>query len=170
IYAALGPFTYQTHELTHDFESPFTGSLALIVEGDIDHNGGPEVSVFYMRKAFSIVQDGKMVTERAQKLYIGTGYRHWFTSWLSGAISFVSGYSMGDAEVKRDDFAPRAAPATSARDATDYGFEASIQSEVWREGAAGIIIDGRYMYSITPSKGEDSNHYGVLFAYKYRVQ
>lgn len=170
VRAALGPFGYATHEWHNNFESPFMGGAGLLVEGDLNKHGGLEVGLFYLNKVFSVMKDGLTNTERAKRLYISMGYRHWWNKKYSWSAAFFSSYSMGDPETIRSDFPVGGAPKTSASDMTEYGFDVSLQHEPWSRGRWAAIVDVRYSYSVTPKGFEDSNHYGVLLALKYFVQ
>ncbi len=167
IRATLGTFTYKTQ--MHD-RSPFLLGPALLAEADIDHNGGLEIGMFYLRNSFSIQKQGLTYTERVKRMYITMGYRHWLAHWISAAAAFSSSYSMGDAEIVRDDFGAIPHIGTSARDVTEYGFDFSIQFEPWSEGRYAAIIDLRYDLSVTPKSGEESNHYGAFIGLKYYLQ
>ena len=141
-----------------------------MVEGDIDHNGGLEIAAIFMRQYYSIQQNGLVVDEVGKRMYITIGYRHWFTSRLSSAVSFFSSYSMGDPRVVRNDFGTGPRPATSAKDATDYGFDFSVQYEPVRYKRFSLIADARYSLSVTTKPGESANFYGFLVGLKYFVQ
>lgn len=170
IYATLGGFVYSTHEIDHQFDTPTLVSPVLIAEGDLDDNGGLEISMFYLRNSFSVKKDGLIATERIKRMYITMGYRHWFNDRFSGAISFFSSYSMGELQIMRDDFAAAERPRTSASDVTEYGFDFALGAELWRSGRFALVLDTRYAASVTAKRGEDSNHYGALIALKYFVQ
>jgi hypothetical protein len=170
IRASLGPYGYATHEWHNHFESPFMGGLGLLVEGDLNKHGGLEIGMFYINKVFSVTKDDQTVTERAKRIYISMGYRHWWNKKNSVSLAFFSSYSMGDPKTLHSDFPPGGAPKTSASDMTEYGFDASYQHEPWSAGRWAAIVDLRYSYSVTPKGFEDSNHYGVLLALKYFVQ
>jgi hypothetical protein len=159
-----------THALDHPYTTMPMMGPALIVEGDVGPHGGIEISLFYLRNPFSIKQGGRVIAESVKRLYLSTGYRYWFTDKFSLAAAFFSTYTIGDPKVMRNDFGTDLAPQTSARDTTEYGADLSVQYEPFRKNRWAMVIDGRYAYSVTPKKREDSNHYGVLLALKYFVQ
>jgi hypothetical protein len=170
VYATFGSFAYRTHTLHHDFESPVLYAPGLVAEGDLDSHGGLEISMFYLRNVFSVQKDGRLLTERIKRMYITTGYRHWFSDNVSIAGAFFSSYTMGEPTRIRDDFGSGEHPPISTSDTTEYGLEVSGQCEPWHQGRFAIIVDARYAYSLTAKRSEDSNHYGVLVGVKYFVQ
>jgi hypothetical protein len=169
IHGTLGSFAYKTVPRGHDFKSPTNGGVGLVVNGDIDYNGGIEISLFYIHKVFSLQQDDQVITEAAKRISITLGYRHWIKPYLGVAAGFFSSYLMGSADILRSDFIG-VGPKTSARDTTEYGFEFSVQAEPWRRGSWAAIVDARYDLSITPKPGEAADHYGVFVGVKRFIQ
>jgi len=170
IHGSLGWLTYMTHPLKHPYSSAPVLGPGLTVEGDLNRHGGIEVSMFYLNNVFSVRQRGETVAERVKRMYISTGYRHWFTSRFSLAGAISSSYTMGDPRVIHNDFAPEPAPLTSARETVAYGIDTSMVYEVWRQGRTAFVVDGRYNYSLTAKRGENANHFGVMVAIKYFLQ
>jgi hypothetical protein len=170
IYSSFGAITYMTHNLDHSFDNPPLVSPGIVVEGDLTNHGGIEVSFFYLRNAFSLRRDHKTLVERVKRLYISTGYRHWFTQKFSAAGALFSTYTIGDAKVIHDEFPTGEAPNTSARDTSKYGLDFSVQYEPLRIDRFSLIVDGRYAYSFTAKPNEDSNHFGIFVAIKYFIQ
>jgi hypothetical protein len=154
----------------HHFDSPYMGGMGVVAEGDIGPGGGIEIGLFYLQQVFSIAQENNVVVERGKRVYITMGYREWFTPKISGALAFFSNYSMSDAEVLRNDFAPNASPATSAQTMTKYGFDFSVQFEPWRTKRFSAVFDGRYSWSVTSKPGEDENFYAFIIGLKYFLQ
>lgn len=169
IHAALGPYVLHSVPYHHNFTSPFMAGVGILAEGDIDDNGGIEIGIFYFPEYFSIYRDGMEITEKAKRIYITMGYRHWFTKQFSMAFAFFSNYSMSEAEVMNNDFGPYA-PKTSAHDMTEYGFDASVQWEFWNHENFSLLVDARYSYSMTMKSGEDQNFVAGLVALKFYVQ
>ena len=170
IHATFGWLAYQTHTLDHYWRPQALVAPGLIAEGDLNSHGGLEISMFYLQNAFSVKQDGRVVTERVKRVYIATGYRHWLNRKFSVALAFSSSYAMGDPRPVADDFPLQTKPPTSASDTTEYGMDLSLQYEPWRKDRVGFVLDARYGYSVTAKRHEDSNHYGVMLAFKYFVQ
>ena len=171
IHVTGGPFIFATHELRHQFSSPAINTGGVLVEGDIDKNGGVEISLFYLDKRYNIRHEDKNVTQTGKRMYIALGYRHWFNKNYSAGLAFFSSYAMGDPQVVRDDFAPAASPKTSASKPTEYGFDFSLQREFLQKGRWAGILDLRYSHSLTPKgDNEDGNHFGAMIAVKYFVQ
>jgi hypothetical protein len=171
IYGTGGLLSYRTHTQTHKFGSPLLVSPGLIAEGDLGRHGGLEISMFYVRNPFSIQRDAKVYTQWVKRMYIATGYRYWITPWISTGLALSSTYSMGDPHTVRDDWNGAVdRPGTSASDTTEYGFAGSVQVELFREKRYTFLVDGRYDYSVTGKRGEDSNYYGIFFGLKYFIQ
>jgi len=170
IRASVGPYWYRTDQRDHSFTPETQGGFGLTVEGDVDSNGGIEIGVFYMRQFFSIQKDGRKLSEFGQRIYIVTGYRHWFSREFSLGAGFFSSYSMGDAEIVNSDFPQNTQPKTSASDVTEYGFDFSMQWEPLSRDRLALVVDARYSLSVTPKPGEASNFFGILVAFKYYIQ
>jgi hypothetical protein len=171
IHASIGPFTYLTPPWHTRINEPLCEGPGLVAEADLDHNGGVEVSMFYMNNPFAIVQYGKVLEERLKRMYISTGYRYWFNPQWSAALAFSSSYSIGNGKVMRDDFGPGMShQGTSAADITEYGFDFSGQYEFFQHERWSTLVDLRYGLSITPKRNEDSSHVGVFIAVKYFIQ
>ena len=171
IYASAGIFNYATHDLHHSFATPILQGPAVKAEADLNKHGGVEISLFfYLDNGFSIKQNNLVVIEKIKRMYVSSGYRHWFTDRFSMALAFSSSYAMGDYVVVRDDFNGAPHENTSARDTTEYGIDVSVQYEPWRHDRFSVVIDGRYNWSVTEKQDEDSNHYGILLALKYYLQ
>jgi len=169
IHAAVGPYLMHALPYHHEFASPFNGGIGILAEGDIDNHGGIEIGMFYFPQYFSITRDNSEFTERAHRVYITMGYRHWFSERFSAALAFFSSYAIGEAEQIHNDFGG-SPPFTSAHDMTEYGFDASVQYEFWHVERFSLLVDARYSYSLTPKSGEDQNFIAVLAALKYFVQ
>ena len=169
IHAAVGPYVLHSVPYHHNFTSPFLAGLGILAEGDVDDNGGIEIGIFYFPEYFSIYRDGREITEKAHRVYITMGYRHWFTKQFSAAFAFFSNYATSEAEKINNDFG-NAPPLTSAHDMTEYGFDASLQWEFWNHEKFSLIVDTRYSYSMTMKSGEDQNFVAVFAALKYYVQ
>ncbi len=170
VRAAIGPFWYKTDLRDHSFDSPTQGGLGIIVEGDVDHNGGVEIGAFYNRQLFSIQKDGKELSEYGKRMYITMGYRHWFNTYISSAVAFFSSYAMGESQIIKSDFAQNAQPKTSASDVTEYGFDFSFQYEPLSRDRLALVVDARYSLSLTSKPGEASNFFGLFVAFKYYIQ
>lgn len=170
IWATLGPYAIRPHPRNHGFQTPITGGFGLIAEGDLDHNGGIEISAFYLNQLFSLQQNGKVINEIGHRVYVVSGYRLWPTKYLSGGLGFFSSYSIGSGYIVHSDYASANPPETSAHVITAYGFDVSLQWEPWHKDRYAAVCDARYSYSITSRPGEDANFYGIMIGLKYYVQ
>ena len=77
---------------------------------------------------------------------------------------------MGDPTILHNDFTPGNEIDTSATDTTEYGFDFSLQTELWQNDLNSVILDLRYSRSVTNKSSEDADHYGILIGYRYLLQ
>src|SRR5690349_14292659 len=77
ISGVLGPYIYRTNygEASPSVDSPVLGGAGLLVEGDVDKNGGLEVGLFYMHKLYIRRIDSQYESEKIKIMYITMGYR-----------------------------------------------------------------------------------------------
>ena len=172
VTAVVAPFFYKTffEGTSTDVSSPLTAGTALIAEGDIDKHGGLEIGVFFIQKLYLRKTDTEELAEKIKQVYITMGYRHWFNQKWSVAAAFFSTYVMGQRKIIHSTFLPPRNINTSASDTTEYGFDFSLQYEIWRHGDFSALIDTRYSYSITDKSNEFGDHYGFLIGLRYQVQ
>lgn len=172
ILAKLGFFASQTRfsDSNSNITTPIQGGLALFAEGDMYDRGGLEIGVMNFHKIFVRQQASQFISEKTELMHITMGYRHWFNTWLSGSLMFYSEYTMGSPEIIHSDFATGAAPDTSARDTTEYGFDVTAQAIIFEKEMYSIVLDGRYAISVTSKDHEYADHYGAFLAYQYFVQ
>lgn len=171
IHATIGPYLFQTHRLaTSKGSDPIMSGFTLIAEGDVDYNGGIEISISYLQKIYPREVGDKVNIEKNKKIYVNTGYRHWFNKKYSAGLSFFSAYSMGGTRVVRSDFPLSSRPPSSAKDPAEYGFEFSLQYEPIQVGKFFLVVDGRYSHSVTSKDNEDGNHYGLILGLKYFIE
>ncbi len=170
IRASFGALTYMTHALDHSFVNGPLVAPGLVAEGDVNSYGGVEISLFYLRNSFSVQKRGMILVERVKRIYISTGYRHWFNRQFSTAAAFSTSSTIGDPTVISSEYTNQDQPETSARDTTEYGVDLSVAMEPWQQDRYALVIDGRYSYSFTPRRDENSNHFGIFVAIKYFIQ
>jgi len=172
VTALLGPFVFKTNfpGAGTQYEVPMMTGAALIVEGDVDRNGGLEMTAFYLNKIFVRNDDDKILAERIKQVYISMGYRHWFNQRISIAAGLFSSYIMGKRHVEHSDFTPPNKINTSASDTTEYGIDFSVQYEFWESGLWAAAVDARYSWSVTNKPKEYGDHYGAMIGLKYQIQ
>ncbi len=172
VSAILGPLLYKTNfqGSKSGAHSPYFGDLGLIAQGDLNDKGGLEIGLFHMNKLFFRQSNGNYIAEKTELIHISMGYRYWFTNYLAAGLGFYSAYSIGEAAVEHSDFALNGNIDTSARDTTEYGFDLSLQSEVWSHNNYAVILDARYSLSVTSKQNEEANLYGFLVGLKYMIQ
>jgi hypothetical protein len=172
VVAMAGPMLYRTHAdpVPAAADSPWASGIALVAEGDVDKNGGLELGMFYLNKEYFREDGGVLEIERAKRMYVTMGYRHWFTERISVAGAFSTGYTMGDAKVIHADAPNGRRPDTTAGETSEYGFDFSAQWEVWSQDKFAIVADLRYYAAITQKDHEDANHYGGLLGFRYQIQ
>jgi hypothetical protein len=169
VTATVGPYFYKTH-----FDGSASGANsawrmgeAILVNGDISEHGQLEADTFHMVKSFFRDQNGQFIGEQTEMVQINLGYRRWLSESFSAAFSFYSSYSMESPKIVHSDFQPENAIDTSARDTTEYGFDFSIQSELWHEKFWALTTELRYSASVTPKKDEKADLYGVIIGLRY---
>ncbi len=172
VSGTIGPYLYKTNFAgsASGARSVYLGGVGLIADGDLGPNGGLEISLFHMNKVYFRHSNSLYIAEKTELVHIGMGYRYWMNPYFSTALSFYSAYSIGSPFLEHSDFAPGAEIDSSARDTTEYGFEISLQSEVWSRDRYSVVLDGRYAISVTSKQNEDANHYGILVGLKYMIQ
>lgn len=172
VSAILGPAITQStfHSGRASVTSPYLGGFGLIAQGDTSDRGTLEISMFHLNKIFYRDQGESFLAEQSQFMHISLGYRYWLTHYLSAGLAFYSAYSMGQPEIVTRSLRPGSDLTTSARDTTEYGFDASIQSELWSRERLAIVLDGRYSYSATPQENEHANQYILILGVRYFIQ
>lgn len=172
VTAYFGPHLYKSNfeDTKTGADSPNLGGLALVVLGDVSEKGSLEIGMFYMNKIYLREEAGSYIAEQTGLMHITMGYRRWFSETFSGSISISSGHSMGDIKVVHSDFVPGTEATTSARDATEYGFDFSLLTELVRIKDFAVFFDARYALSVTAKKNENADHFAFLLALKFPVQ
>lgn len=172
VTAILGPFVYQTNYWGSgaDVPSPTLGGVGLIAEGDVNDRGGLEIAVFSLNKIYFRRTANEDLAEKVKQIYVTMGYRYWFNERLSVAAAFFSSYIMGSRKIVHSTYYPPRNINTSASDTTEYGFDFSLQYEVWSKDLMAVVLDGRYSYSVTAKPNEYGDHYGMLIGFRYQIQ
>lgn len=167
-----GPFFSKTrvNSKPNSPDAPNKLGLGAVVLGDINKNSSLEIGFFLMDKDYYREENLFFVGEETRLIHITMGYRRWFGNTFSASLTFFSAYAIGDVVVTRNDYPPGSGVTTSARDATEYGFDFAIQTELWEKDLNAVIFDIRYSKSVTSKATEDSDHYGVLIGYRYLLQ
>jgi hypothetical protein len=168
----IGPFFEKTsvNEKPNAPTAPNELGIGAVVLGDINTQSSLEIALLLFDKDYYRQDNSRYVGENTRLIHITMGYRRWFSRYLSASVSFFSAYPIGDVVVTRNDFAPGTEIPTSARDATEYGFDIAFQTEVWQNDINAVVLDLRYSKSVTPKDSEDADHYGVLLGYRYLLQ
>ena len=170
IYVTLGPSI-----LIADAEADYWGlendpsyGLSLIVNGDVDRNGGLEVGMAYFNQLFFRDHEDQKTVGKAQRLHMNLGYRHWFVSSVSAGLLLVTHYSMGGVdEVASSDFSLL---ETSGSEASDSGLSLSFQYEFSNKKDYAIIVDYRFTEMFHLPDGEESRSHMVTLGLKKHVQ
>lgn len=172
VTALVGPYIYKSNFATTETggNSPYLGDVALVVQGDVSDHSALEIGLFHMNKIYLRESGAQSITEQTQLIHVTMGYRYFFNPYLSLAAAFYSAYSMADPQILHNDFAPGSELDTSARDKTEYGFDFSLQTELWSKENVAVIADTRYALSVTNKANEKGDHYGLFLAVKFLVQ
>src|SRR5690554_6853437 len=75
IFGTFGPHIYQSHLMQTEasVDNPIEKGFGLIAEGDLDHNGGLEIGMFYLNKQYVRQRSDQLLIERAKRMYITMG-------------------------------------------------------------------------------------------------
>lgn len=162
----VGPHVHRTF-VPPEYHITMTTNVGfgVLVEGDIDENGGLEVGLFYMKKSYHQNYHGTEFVESIKRIHIPVGYRHWWTTKFSSGLSFYSAYSIGDPRPLDVSQVPPGFQS-AARKATKYGFDISMLWEVANLKDYTVVVDGRLSLALAPRSGEHSSHYGVMCGLK----
>lgn len=172
ITASFGPYFSRTDYDKADSgaAAPYRRGWGLLLTGDVSEASALEFSVFHLQKSYLRNANFKFVSEKTELIHILMGYRRWLHPQVSASLSFASAYSIGSTTLEYNDFPDNEIPTTSAKDTTEYGFEGSLQLELWRFEKWDLIGEGRYFYSLTSKSSERANHYGGFIGIRYLVQ
>jgi len=170
VYTGLFLSKTQVNTKTNSPESPNQIGLGAVVLGDVNKNGSLEIGLFLMDKDYYREENFNYIGEETRLIHIAMGYRRWISNYFSASLTFFSAYAMGDVIVTQNNIPPGNDVTTSARDATEYGFDFAAQYEVWEDDLNAVVLDLRYSKSVTAKSGEDSDHYGLLIGYRYLLQ
>lgn len=172
VTATIGPTLTQTNfpGSASGAEAATFGGFGIMALGDINDRGSLELAVFTMPKVYFRKKDDLYLGEQTQITHITMGYRHWLGPYISGGLSFYSAYSMGEIKTVHNDFAPGPQPDTSASDKTEYGFDFSIQGQLWSDDHVTCVLDGRYSLSVTSKEKENADHYMLFLGLRYMVK
>ncbi len=141
-----------------------------MIQGDINDHSALEIAMTKMNKVFYREENGNLLIEQTELMHIGMGYRKWFTPYFSGALDFFSSYTMGETNTIDRRVAAGNEFDTSASDITEYGFDLSLQGELWSSGRYAVVADARYSFTLTKKHAEKADHYGVLIGLRYFIQ
>jgi hypothetical protein len=152
-------------------KAPYSGGIALVVNGDVSDFGQLEVGLFHMNKQYFRDIGSRYVGQETEEIHITMGYRQWITPSFSAALAFSSAYSMGYVRELHNDYAPLPGIDTSASDSVEYGFDLSLQAELFSWGQrSAITMDAIYSLSVTGKPNEKADHYGLMISYRYFIQ
>jgi hypothetical protein len=173
VTATFGPTFTKTRFVeteTSGAKTKFVTGWGLMVLGDINEHSSLEIAMFYHPQLFVRESAARYIVEKTQVMDITMGYRYWLSSIFSVSGSFYSAYSMGDPDTVYTDFAPGTDIDTSARDTTEYGFDAALQTELWNSERWAVTADTRYSVSVTNKDNEKADRYGVFIGVRYLVK
>lgn len=167
VSASTGPFVFYTDMQSKPgdfFDRPRFG-WSLIAEGVFAKNSGLEVGLFYMEKPYLRKDNSNVLVQQIKRMHITTGYRYWWSSYVSTAIGIFSAFSIGDWKDDHRDSGLPADFATSAEVVTVYGMDTSLRLEFDFSKKDGIVFDTRYALHFKPEDGERPNHltFGIFY-------
>lgn len=172
VTASVGPFISKTNyspTKTSGAPQSFLG-MGLLANGDLNDKGSLEVGIIYTPKIYFRDLENFSYSEKTDIVQINMGYRSWWLETVSAGLAFYSAYPLGESNIYHSDFAVGTEPDTSAHDTVEYGFDFSLQKEVWTSNNFTVLVDARYTYSVTNKPDEHGDHYGLLIAVKYDIE
>lgn len=168
---SVGPLASRSVDSPTPISSPTFWGLGIIGEMDLSTNGGLEVALMYNENQYAVLSNNtEYLVERAHRLSIPLGYRHWFTKNFSLAISFYSAYRIGAWSQLYKSSALPSNINTSARDITEFGFDFSLQADLWQSKDYIVFLDSRFLSPSTDKFGENSRTYVFILGAKYQMQ
>ncbi len=172
ITSYFGPYLYKTNFRGSDSgaASPVLAGIGLVVNGDVNEKGSLEISLFLMEKNYFREETGKYIETQTTLAHFTMGYRRWFSEKFSGSLCFASGYSVGSPRLIHSDFPVGSEIDTSAKDTVEYGFELALQSEIMKRPTYTILVEARYLMSVTNKANENADHFGLMLGFRYAVQ
>jgi len=172
VTASYGLFLYKTNFTGSDQvpTSPILGDLGFITNGDITGQGSLEIALFHMNKIYYRNINDLYLAEKAELIHITMGYRRWLSEKWSAGLGFYGAYTIGDYQILHSDSNVDQQIDTSARDTVEYGFDFSIQYELWAKNKETVFTDLRYSYSISNKENEKGDHYTLFVGYRHMIQ
>lgn len=163
----FGPYLHRTYvPPSYDVTMSTNLGLGILVEADIDNNGGVEMGLFYMEKSYHQNYHGTEIVEAIKRIHIPIGYRHWWNDRISTGVGFYSSYSIGE---PRPMDTPLGPPDfnSAARRATKYGFDLSMIWDFFTVAEYALVLDARLSLALDSKSGEHSSHYGLMCGLKF---
>lgn len=168
---SAGPYFYKTmYESSYqDVMDSFHTGFAIVGEAASAESGSIEASIILMKKNYYRESSTGYVIESLPRVYLSLGYRYWFFSRLSMALSLGSNYSLGSYKREKtfgtgvDDL------ETSARDTTDYLLDVSLQVVLWKSKKDNVVLDTRYAKNFTTRADENANHIATMILYRRNI-
>jgi len=172
ISASTGPYFYNSDAQSKPelfYENPRVG-WSLVAEAILGKSSGLEIGLFYFDKQYLRYDGEDYIIEAINRLYITTGYRHWWSRDFSTALGIYSAYSVGDVESITKTKPFPLSYGTSANEVAEHGLDASIRYEHEFSNKHGFVVDLRYSFNLNPKSGERANHYALNLGYIRRVK
>lgn len=172
VTASYGVFLHKTNfDGSGQLKSaPILGDLGFITNGDLTDKGSLEIALFHMNKIYYRNQNNLYLAEKTELIQVTMGYRRWISEYFSAGLGFYAGYSIGDYSIIHSESGIDLQMDTSARDTVEYGFDFSIQQELWAKDKASVFADLRYAYSISNKSNEKGDHYALFIGYRQMIQ
>ncbi len=162
ISAATGPFLFTSSTKSNSpkgfYDKPKLG-WGLVAEGILGEQSGLEIGLFYLDKLYLRHSDDKSeyLLQKVKRMYITTGYRYWWSQYLSTGLNLYSSFSMGDARDLHRGNSLGKDFKTTAEVVTEYGGDASVRFEFEIIKKHSLAIDLRYTHSFSAKDNEQLN-------------
>ncbi len=172
IAATFGTYIYRANfNAPAESNNPVLAGNALIVNGDVSNSGSLELGMYYGHHLYSRREDNLMIIEKVKRLHFTMGYKWWLARPYSLSLTFFSTYSIGDPTLEysnlsaTDTYFP-----TSAQKPVQYGFDVSLQYDIWEKDKFAVISQARFAYPTTRESNEKSDQYGIVLGIRYQLQ
>lgn len=172
VTATFGSYVYRANfNPPAESNNPILAGNALIVNGDVSNSGSLELGMYYGHHLYSREENHLLIIEKVKRLHFTMGYKWWLTRPYSLSLTFFSTYSIGDPTLEysnlgpTDDYFP-----TSAEKPVQYGFDVSLQYDIWEKDKFAVISQVRYAYPTTRESNEKSDQYGIVLGVRYQLQ
>ncbi|MFK8137965.1 MAG: hypothetical protein AB8E15_06375 [Bdellovibrionales bacterium] len=159
-------YTFQTQEIDLvEYDSPILGSPSLHFFYDLKNLDQLELSLIPFSKVFARNEGGEYRVEKLPSIYIGMAYNYHIYSDIFFRLGLASAYPVGKYTIVSSS-SGGSGIGTSAQKQIEYYMDFGFWSKIILDDINRLIGGFSYSLSLTPEKGESSNHQGVFFGWE----